>query len=249
MLKTLFKSLQGTDWETLTDFVSPAFFDVVSPLGMAGTIAGLIKDYTNKPRHLEAIASANAKIAKPLHLTISAPDSTTESRKLSELSTEEKLELGERVLEVYFAQIFHCDTTLLDLRSTAFASAQHWLPRPLFYRWDKQFRIAIQDMYRGFYQNDTPQYTRGLKCLNLEHAADIFRSHFGAGSQECVSFRLSEFKKSFHAIFMSCKAQKTKLHPDFFALGIYLVCLYEHLELLELPFNVRRSFQKANDLK
>ena len=100
-------------------------------------------------------------------------------------------------------------------------------------------------MYRGFYEGNTSQFKRGLSSLNLSHAEEIFRGHFGAGDQKSVTFKLSEFKKSFHSIFVSCKSNKTKLHPDFFALGVYLVCLYENLEDLNVPLDVRKAFLKG----
>ena len=48
MIQTLLKGLRGTDWEMLTDFVSPVFFDVVPTLGMASVFASIAKDYANK---------------------------------------------------------------------------------------------------------------------------------------------------------------------------------------------------------
>ena len=47
MIDYLFKNLKGTDWELLTDFVSPVFFEVVPTLGMAKVFGSILKDYSS----------------------------------------------------------------------------------------------------------------------------------------------------------------------------------------------------------
>jgi hypothetical protein len=37
-----------------------------------------------------------------------------------------------------------------------------------------------------------------------------------------------------------------RLHPDFVALGVYLAALYEHLEELDVPLDVRGAFAAAS---
>ncbi len=228
MIQTLFKSLRGTDWELLSGFVSPAFFEVVPTLGMARVFATIVKDYAN-PAEFPAMV----KVARKL---IPAPGSrkgfTPEDR-------------GHVVLALYFGQIFAKGEAVLDLRSSAFhfkSGKVDWDPKPLYYRWDPDFIDAVRRMYRGFYRDDESAFMSGLRDLDLIHAKDIFREHFGAGSQQSVTFELEHFKRSFQAIFESCKKNKTRLHPDFFALGAYLLCLYEHLEGLKVPLNVREAF-------
>lgn len=246
MLNILLKNLKGTDWEMLTDFVSPVFFEVVPTLGMASAFAQIAKDFTNKTEFERVKEAVSGKIGTPLSVSMAKGKS---EKPITELSIEERQVRGEKILEIYFAQILACDTSILDLRSSAFLDDKKWNPAAIYYHWKPSFRQAIAMMYRGFYLADDDAFSQGLKDLNLLHAADKFKEHFGHGSQEAVLFRLSEFKKSFHAIFVSCKEHKSKLHPDFFALGVYLVCLYEHLEALNVPLNVRSSFMKAVDLK
>lgn len=250
MLRTLLRNLKGTDWEMLTDFVSPVFFDVVPTMGMASVFARIAKDYANKSE-FSTIKQQTRSTFKTLpdidlkdHLII-LDEPLPNKKNITELSAAEKKHLGELTLKLYFSQIFHCQSTILDLRSSAFGRDNEWSPKSLFYTWDKGFLSGICCLYRGFYDDHPTEFSEGLKRLNLSHAAGIFREHFGEGSQDNVTFSLAHFKKSFHAIFVSCKEHRTKLHPDFFALGVYLVCLYEHLELLGLPLDVRSAFKKV----
>ncbi len=247
MIKTLFQSLKGTDWEMLTDFVSPVFFEVVPAFGMAGVFARLGKDFANKTQFKRVTEAVSEKLANPLSISLSVGPASTDLNPQT-WSEAEKLSFGDRVLEIYFAQLLGCDVNILDLRTSAFTDKTSWAPAAIYYRWDHVFREGIQQMYRGFYHDDSELFLRGLRGLDLEHAAAIFRTHFGAGSQDAVRFELAAFKKSFHAIFLSCKERRTKLHPDFLALGVYLVCLYENLESLAVPLNVRRAFLKAEGL-
>jgi len=228
LIQTLFKSLRGTDWELLTGFVSPAFFDVVPTIGMARAFGRIVKDYANPGEFEKALKKARKAVPK-------IPAGTGNDPAVQ----------GRVVLELYFRQIFDFDSAVMDLRSSAFefkGDKVLWKPKPLFYAWDQEFVVAMRKMYRGFYRNDEAEYTSGLEALDLSHAKDIFKAHFGEGDQSSMKFTLAAFKKSFQSIFESCKRNKTRLHPDFFALGAYLLCLYEHLESLDVPLDVRGAF-------
>jgi hypothetical protein len=248
LLKTLLNSLKGTDWEMLTDFVSPVFFDVVPTLGMASVFAKIAKDYANKPLFKTICDEIQSKIADPLAVKLAPGEKTANKSWIQELSNDDKKIFGEKVLQLYFAQLFSCDVNILDLRAQSFSSMSTWSPNSIYYRWNPEFKGAVSLMYKGFYLDDHEAFKTGLRQMNLEHAADIFRAHFGSGDQDAVVFKLSEFKKSFHSIFVSCKENRAKLHPDFFALGVYLVCLYDNLEALGVPLNVRRAFTAAQGL-
>lgn len=233
MIQTLFKSLRGTDWELLTGFVSPAFFDVVPTLGMARVFGTIVKDYANPAEFEKALRKARKSLPKVQPGEAADPKAR-----------------GRVVLELYFSQIFATDAAVLDLRESAFdfkGAKVAWNPKPLFYKWDPEFLEAIRQMYRGFYRDDEGEYMAGLAALDLEHAKGAFKAHFGAGAQDAVQFSLATFKKSFQTVFESCKKHKTRLHPDFFALGAYLLCLYEHLESLDVPLDVRGAFDAVVD--
>lgn len=227
-----FRALRGTDWEFLATFASPAFFEVVPTLGMARAFGRMVKDYADE----SAFSSALRKAKKSL--PAASPD----------LSSSPAAQ-GAAVLGTYFRQIMQNDVAVLDLRSGAFdfkSGKVKWTPKPVFYQWDASFIAGIRQMYRGFYRGDDDAFVEGLEALDLAHAQDIFRTHFGAGDQRSVEFRLEHFRKSFQAIFESCKKNKTRLHPDFFALGAFLLCLYEHLEGLGVPLDVRGAFDAVD---
>ncbi len=227
-----FKALRGTDWEFLAAFASPAFFEVVPTLGMARALGRMVKDYANE----SAFSSALRKARKSL--PPAGPD----------LGSSPAAQ-GRFVLETYFRQVLEHDVAVLDLRSSAFdfkSGKFKWSPKPVFYQWDPSFIEGIRQMYRGFYRGDQGTFENGLEALDLVHAQDIFRAHFGSGDQRAVEFRLEHFRKSFQAIFESCKKNKTRLHPDFFALGAFLLCLYEHLDAIRVPLDVRGAFDAAD---
>lgn len=254
MLKSALNILKNTEWETLTDFVSPAFFDVVPTIGMVKVIKTLTANYADRRKYKEALTQASAALSPTVGIQIGFARPTADQRNeqecIQELSSrDQKTALGQTVLEIYFAQLFTARTCLLDLRLKSFKidqlQAVSWEPGPIYYTWDSSFQTAIQQMYCGFYQQDDHSFSSGLRALNLEHAEVVFRKHFGVGEQSQVEFKLQDFKKSFHAIFLACKERKTRLHPDFFALGVYLLCLYENLEKIGVPLNARQSFLKA----
>ncbi len=243
MIKTLFKSLKGTDWGMLTDFVSPVFFEVVPAFGVAEVFAKIAAGYGDKAKFAGIKDQVSGKIGSSLGLRLTE---SVHQSPIQSLSIDARRERGRKVLQVYFAQLLVCDTAILDLRSPAFGDNLDWCPAALSYNWKPEFKRAVADMYRGFYRGDDALFSGALQALDLRHAAAIFREHFGKDEQQSVVFDLAGFKNSFHAIFLSCKENRTRLHPDFFALGIYLVCLYEHLGELGVPLDVRSAFMSAD---
>ncbi len=235
--------LKGTEWEMLLDFISPVFFEVVPTLGMASVFGTVVKDYANKENFSKIKAETEALIKE-------SGFKFTESSHFNPLSIEDgseekKIEFGERVLSLYFSQFLKCSEAILDVRLSSFGSNNDWSPKPIYYRWDREFLAGIRSLYLGFYSEDSKLMKTGLEKLNLAHAEDIFKNHFGEGDQDSVLFTLSHFKKSLHALFVSCKKHKAKIPPDFFTFGFYLLCLYENLEKLNVKLNVRKVFNRV----
>jgi hypothetical protein len=249
MIDYLFKNLKGTDWELLTDFVSPVFFEVVPTLGMAKVFGSILKDYSSAKEFKNVKTAAaktlearvNTRTGKPLQLV----DKLSAKTHIHNLSLEDRQEYGSMVLKIYFSQLFADQKTILDLRSSAFNGMMEWAPKPVFYGWSPEFKEGLQKLYSGFYQGNDLLFKAGLEKLNLSHAESVIHGHFGQGNQDAVTFSLDHFKQSLHAVFMSCKNNKTRLHPDFFGLGVYLLCLYENLEGLNCPLDVRLAFKGA----
>ena len=247
MIEFLLKTLKGTDWELLTSFVSPVFFDIVPTLGIAKVFSSIVKDFANAKEFERVRLGAEetlAKIGPPLQ-SLRIVSSLAHKPNLAELSVAERQEFGAMVLKIYFAQIFSGNKSILDLRSTAFSSCSEWAPKPVYFKWNESFRAGLCDLYRGFYTNDDLLLDAGLTKLNLMHAKSVISGHFGEGEQTSVRFSLKHFQKSLHDVFESCKKNRASLHPDFFALGAYLLCLYENLESLNCAFDVRGAFLEA----
>jgi hypothetical protein len=243
MIDYLFKNLKGTDWELLTDFVSPVFFEVVPTLGMAKVFGSILKDYASAKEFTNVKTAATVTLeARLKNSGLKLVDKISAKPNIRGLSLEERREFGSMVLKIYFGQLFADHKTILDLRSSAFNGMTEWAPKPVFYGWTNDFKEGLQKLYTGFYKGDDATLKVGLQKLNLSHAESVIQGHFGQGSQDAVTFSLQHFKQSLHAVFMSCKNNKTKLHPDFFGLGVYLLCLYENLEGLDCPLDVRSAF-------
>ena len=238
--------MKTSDFSLLLDFASPAFFDVVPTLKVLGVISELTRNYSDKVGFADACRSFNASLAGPLDVSLfeKMDSGVNEPAKSSGSLVPSNAELA---LTIYFAQIFKADTAILDLRFSTFVGPKQWSPKPLFFRWDSHFRKAMTDIYSGFYDQDSERYAKGLHELQLDHASELFLAHFGS-DQTAVKFKLENFKRSFHDVFLSCKEHRVKLHPNFFALGAYLLSLYEHLETADVTLNVRDCYKKARAL-
>jgi hypothetical protein len=230
----------------LAGFVSPAFFDVMPARALWAKARHLFTQSRDREAFRHAVASRNAQLEARLpHIQLIAD--TPPAR--SALATPP----GERaaeIAELFFHQLFHGDTTLLDLRAAAFVSGASgegrliWHPASWLARWSADFIGPLRELYRGFYTRDDVMFQRGLKALSLEHSADLFRKQFG-GDQQQMLFKTADFIAIFHQVFVRCKQAGTALHPDFLPLGIYLAALYDHLEELAVPVNVARAFERA----
>ena len=181
------------------------------------------------------------RIAQPDELMPFALEGATE---------DERREVGALALRLYFEQIYVRDFAVLDLRATAFRLDRSvgdivWGPRPFFLRWQPDFLSALRKMYAGFYRADDVLFRQGVARLSLEPAAGVLLDYFGTGDQDAVRFRTAEYHASFHEVFVRCREEGLALHRNFIAFGIYLACLYDLLESLELPFDVRSAFEQA----
>jgi hypothetical protein len=235
--------LKKTDFEMLLDFMTPVFFEVVPSLGMARVLGTLLKDLGNKKKFSSLKKETESLLRE---VGFHWVDRKHFGRiRLEILSETEKVEFGEKILRLYFAQLLMRPTAFLDLRMVSFGEGEAWLPKPIYYRWENDFLEGIRAVYLGFFLENDLLLKRGLQQLNLEHAENVFKNHFGEDKQEAILFTLSHLTHSLHSVFMSCKNQRAKMHPDFFAFGFYLLSLYETLESLQVKLNVRQTFLRS----
>ncbi|RYZ56665.1 MAG: hypothetical protein EOP07_12005 [Proteobacteria bacterium] len=240
MIGSFLRGIQGNEWSHFMDYLSPVFFEVVPALDIARQTTQLGKTYA-KLKHPEEEAIVRSLI-NDMRLPVNFRMDKASSEMLTSLSKQGK---GRILLSLYFGQLMHNPLAWIDLRSSTFewlSKECNWKPGAWIVRWDETFLNAMRKVYRGYYLADDALYLEGLAELQLEHSADLFRKQFGDGSQKAVQFKMKDFRDSFHQIFLSCKRNKTSLHPNFFAFGLFLSSLYEHLESLGESFNVREIF-------
>ncbi|MFL5320670.1 MAG: hypothetical protein ACJ790_13495 [Myxococcaceae bacterium] len=238
--------VRNTEWATFIDLVSPSFFEVLPPTALSGQAKELISNYVSRARFLrvrEEIAASLDATALGVDMRSALPKNASNT----ELTDFEKQARGDAVLRLFFHQLFSSDTAVLDLRSRSFAADETrlvWNPSPLFVRWEPDFLPPLRDLYVGFYSDDAARFRSGLEALKLTAAEDVFRQHFG-GQSGVVQFRLADFQKSFHQAFVRCREAGSRLHGNFLPLGLFLACLYEHLEKLGQPLDVRAAFERV----
>jgi hypothetical protein len=237
--------LRGTEWARAADYLSPVFFQVVPTLPMGKRLASLASSYGDR-KSFNTVCDILAPKIKGLGIQLShgTKSDQHEPTEKHTLSAEEE----EKVLTLYFWQLFFADTILLDYRRATFYLTDDgqvvWRPKPLFTRFDPKFAQGIREMYQGFYTANWTLFDQALKDLGLLHARDLFIAHFGA-SQSSMRFELSAFRKTFHELFVSCKENRSHLHPDFLAFGAGLFSLYENLEQNGNTFDVGAVFKRA----
>jgi hypothetical protein len=244
----LLRSLRGTEWSQLADYVSPSFFEVLR----AGQILSQVKELVGNARDRAGFESAAGRSAEALSgrgIPVSIqPDWPGGAEPLAPEDAPARRELGQRVLETYFGQLAGASSALLDLRAARFTGSVDepvWSPQPFWIEWDPGFLSGIRDVYAGFYGDDEERFQAGLSSLDLTPAGEVFREHFGTGDQRAVRFEARHFHATFHEAFVRCREAGVTLHRNFLALGIYLACLYDHLESLGQAFDVRDAYARS----
>jgi hypothetical protein len=226
----------------LASFVSPTFFDVMPAKALWNRGRALMSGTRNHEAFRHAVAARSTELA----IWLPQIEIVAERKRSSAPATPADPESrGASIVELYFHQLFHGQTTLLDLRGQSFTSAGErsiWHPAAWFTDWSPEFITALREIYSGFYRHDDPKFQRGLSALSLQHSGDLFLKHFGAG---LVTFRTVDFVNTFHQVFERCKEARVALHPDFLPLGIYLAALYDHLEDLAVAVDVTAAFERA----
>jgi hypothetical protein len=246
------KLLQGSELGQWASFVSPAFFNVMPTKPLWQRAKGLARATRDPDRYARALNARRLLLARSL-LAIRLETPATRGSDRPPPAHAAALAPAARaaqLVELYFHQVLHGDTTLLDLRQQAFTGAAPlvWRPAPWVAEWDAGFIAALRQIYTGFYRDDTSGFRAGLRALNLEPAEAVFRRHFGDG-QHAVRFEVKHFVATFHQVFVICRDAKTSLHADFLPLGLYLASLYDHLERLGAAVDVAAAFEKASVLE
>ena len=242
MLWTLIKR---TEWRPFLDLLSPSFFRVVPAGPLLKELRHLASLYRSSDDFGRAIAHRSVSLERaglPIRIVSGGQQS------LAEATPGNAGARGQRILELYFHQVFSDGLTLLDLRLARFSEeggALSWNPSGALADWSPEFRGAVRALYRGFYLGDDVLFREGLAALGLAKAEDAIRSQFGEGQQRAVRFSLKDFQQKFQDVFVRCQETGSRIDTGFLSLGLYLATLYEHLEALGEPFDARAAFDAA----
>jgi len=232
--------LRKSEFGDLAKLCSPRLFSVLPALSLARSVKNLMASRDAKrhaaicAKHADVHRNDGVAIAKTLPVRT----------KLDEAG---RIAAGSRLLRVYFRELFFAEEALLDLRPNAIAfAADHldWAPAALSVTWDPAFLRGLRDTYRGFYGGDDAGFRRGLDALGLTKAETLFRQHFGE-DPSAVRFSTRDFTHTFGLVFEACAKEHVKLSGDFVAFGFLLAALYQSLESLDVPLDVRTAFVQA----
>ncbi len=244
------RAAKGSSWSHFMDYASPALFEVMPLRALLAQGREFVSNGSDARRYAKVRESiASSLSARGVDVELGPQDDRAEGLAPSGLSESLRRKTGHQILEIYFAQVFAGPDAILDLRADSFSASEGstllWRPKAFYVEWQPEFLTGLRDLYAGFYLDDEPRFESGLHQLGLQDSGDALVSHLGSGDQRSVRFETSAFHSSFHDTFLACRDRGVALHRNFLALGIYLVCLYDVLESLDLEFDVRGAFERT----
>ena len=235
----MLRLIRQTDWGAMLNLVSPKFFEVLEPRALRTEVSALMTGFRDQKRFRRVVDDR----AAALHtMGIDLVEN------LNRGAEESPAEYGQKLVELYFWQVFARDTCLLDLRSTRLRGKDgrmRWRPARVYTTWDPTFISGLRQLYASFYDGDEAGFHGALAQLDLSDAADVFAEHFGGDEQHAVRFELDAFQRVFHQVFTITLENGKRLHPNFVSFGVYLGALYENLSRFDMPFDVRAAVEKA----
>lgn len=238
----LWSMIKRTEWRPFLELLSPSFFDVVPAGALLKEIGRLTALYRKDEAFSRAMVHRRESFLRaglPITIAPNTPNSTN-------TRTWNARDRGQRILEIYFNQIFDDGLALLDLRSDRFTEDGDvlvWNPTSILADWPAEFRDALRALYRGFYRANDVLFRQGLATLGLAKIEDAIRAQFGAGQQDAVRFTQHDFQEKFKNVFVRCRETHSQIDTNFISLGLYLATMYEHLETLDEPFDARAAYE------
>ncbi len=170
---------------------------------------------------------------------------------LKSVNLKHNAQAAEKILALYFAQLFSPHGLFLDLRSEGYqidGEILKWHPSGIWTQFKPEFSLGLSEIYDGFYLEDQRLFEAGLMKIGLtsphwpesdrKKLSELFKAHFGSSLGSMV-FDLETFKKSLLRVADFMLEKKVKISTDFLYLGIALVTLYSSLEISEEPLNVK----------
>jgi predicted unusual protein kinase regulating ubiquinone biosynthesis (AarF/ABC1/UbiB family) len=167
---------------------------------------------------------------------------------------------AEKILTLYFAQIFSPHGLFLDLSPAHFEQKNdelNFLPSGVWTKFSPDFSEGLKYIYDGFYFEDENILHQGLIKSGLtspkwpeadrQKLAELFKSNFGASITGEMSFDLESFKESFLKIADFMLIKKVHISTDFLYLGIALVTMYSSLEKTRAKVNVKEVYTNVKN--
>jgi predicted unusual protein kinase regulating ubiquinone biosynthesis (AarF/ABC1/UbiB family) len=244
----LMKILPGVLKE-LTKHVPTVLFQVIEWSEITSEIPKITRKILQREGFVAFLKNQNSFLA-PLKIPLLPEINTTKKSAWTK-------QAGEKVLEIYFAQIFSPHGIFLDLRAQNFSVGDGefiWLPTGLWATLNEKFRQGLLKVYEGFYLGHEEIYYQGLIDIGLmdsawsdedkKKMANLFREQFGDANTESVAFSLEMFNQSMTRTFNFILQKKRQITKDFLYLGIYLVTLYSTLEKVGSPLPVKQIYLK-----
>ena len=241
------------DIKNLLQYISPAVFKIISfrEVGFK-----LIKMVNN--RNPETMNQLKQDLTSSLPENLILQPFTSQLTSQTQLNDNQKTQIGEIILELYFTQLFSEKGVLLDLRPTHFGYETPNLcfePGRLMHQFQSEFRNGILKIYKGFYGDEPDLLDEGLQDIGLlatgnseddrSQLISLLFAHFSNADHRPMLFKMDDFYQSFHQLFVFLKEKRQRIDSDFAFLGIYLVTLYLNLENLGVPLDVAASWEKA----
>jgi hypothetical protein len=234
---------KGSEWSSMLDLVSPKFFDVLPARELQREIRTLVANSLHRSRYVALRArleTATARCGLPVWL----------SADQAHVARDPAIDRDQALLRLYFLQLMASPEALLDLRYERFREVDRglvWEPRPLYVCWEPGFLDRVRRLYVAFYEEGEQAFRAALRELDLAPAEQSLRESFGGTEQRAVVFRTGEFRRAFHRAFLECQHGGSVLHRHFASLGLYLGCLYQHLEAVGGAHDVRAAFAAVRE--
>lgn len=250
--------LAGSDWSHLLSVLSPSFFDVISARELSVRAAELARNWFDRPGYLENVTRLSDRLTTHdlgISVVSSKPTRSIVPFRAEPLGQEEcpRAADGAGLLKFFFCQIAVSQTVFLDLREARFCRCTEtgrlaFHPLPLWTHWRPDFAEGIRRLYAGFYSGQPDLFEQATRELGVSAANEVFRRAFGGENMRAARYSLSEFRDTFHQVFIKCRDAKAALHPDFVTLGVMLATLYDHLETLGGTYDVQGAYLDSTAL-
>ncbi len=245
----MFRAFVPKEYRSLLEYVSPQAFRVIDWKKAA-------KDFTVFTA--ASFRSKNRqKIINQNQRRLSKDTKFGSVQRQTSLNEDEKTALSYSILDIYFTQFFFEEGCFIDLRLNRFHFNQNqtiWDPGSGFVCFDESFKLGMLEIYQGYYMDLPKKMEAGMLKVGLikntesqevEKISTLLFSHFGDAKNTPMKFRLQNFRKSFHDIFLHLKKNNQTLPSDFLFFGFYLTTLYVSLSSLGQAVDVKKCFENV----